>query len=337
MKTLRYIGLALLTVVLSANFTACSDDDDGDYNAVKKIHVETAGSLSTLITAEEATQITDLTLSGYINGTDVNLIKKMIGLKRVDFTGLHIVGGGEHYDYAGNYPNYDYYYTHDNIFPAKCFWGFQQLSEIKLPNSITEIGEFAFKDCAGLASVEILNGVTKIGECAFYGCGNLASVKIPNSVTEIGSRAFTDCTELTSVEISNSITGLDDIFTNCASLTHVKIPNGVTKIQGTFEACTSLISVEIPNSVTVIDWGAFNGCTSLASIEIPNSVTKIGSATFNSCSALKEVHIKSSTPPDVAEYAFSTYAYVTLYVPVGSKNAYMQHEIWGKFGNIIEE
>lgn len=257
MKTLRYIGLALLTVVLSANFTACSDDDDGDYNAVKKIHVETAGSLSTLITAEEATQITDLTLSGYINGTDVNLIKKMIGLKRVDFTGLHIVGGGEHYDYAGNYPNYDYYYTHDNIFPAKCFWGFQQLSEIKLPNSITEIGEFAFKDCAGLASVEILNGVTKIGECAFYGCGNLASVKIPNSVTEIGSRAFTDCTELTSVEISNSITGLDDIFTNCASLTHVKIPNGVTKIQGTFEACTSLISVEIPNSVTVIDWGAF--------------------------------------------------------------------------------
>lgn len=82
MKTLRYIGLALLTVVLSANFTACSDDDDGDYNAVKKIHVETAGSLSTLITAEEATQITDLTLSGYINGTDVNLIKKNDWLKK---------------------------------------------------------------------------------------------------------------------------------------------------------------------------------------------------------------------------------------------------------------
>lgn len=78
-------------------------------------------------------------------------------------------------------------------------------------------------------------------------------------------------------------------------------------------------------------------CTNLISVEIPNSVTKIGSSTFNGCSALKEVHIKSSTPPDVAEYAFSTYAYVTLYVPVESKNAYMQHEIWGKFGNIIKE
>lgn len=337
MKALRFIGMALLAVVLSVNFIACSDDDGGDYNTVKAINVETAGTLSTLISAEEVAQIADLTLSGYINGTDVNLIRKMFGLKRVDFTELHIVGGGEHYDYAGNYPNYYYYYTHDNIFPANCFRGFQQLNKIKLPNSITEIGEFAFKDCAELASVEISNSVTKIGEYAFNGCGNLVSVKIPNSITEIGSRAFTDCTGLTSVELSNGITNLDDIFTNCTSLTRVDIPHGVTKIQGTFENCTSLISVEIPNSVTLIDWGAFNGCTSLASIEIPNSVTKIGSSTFNGCSALKEVHIKSSTPPDVAEYAFSTYAYVTLYVPVGSKNAYMQHEIWGKFGNIIEE
>ena len=47
--------------------------------------------------------------------------------------------------------------------------------------------------------------------------------------------------------------------------------------------------------------------------------------------------MKSSTPPNVSDSAFSTYAYVTLYVPVGSKEAYMEHKIWGQFGNIVEE
>ncbi len=54
-------------------------------------------------------------------------------------------------------------------------------------------------------------------------------------------------------------------------------------------------------------------------------------------SALGELHIENPTPPEVKDDAFSTYAYVTLYVPVGSKDAYMQHDIWGKFGNIVEE
>ena len=34
---------------------------------------------------------------------------------------------------------------------------------------------------------------------------------------------------------------------------------------------------------------------------------------------------------------FSVYADATLYVPIGSKEAYQNHSIWGKFGTIIEE
>lgn len=73
MKTLRFLGMVLLAMVLCVNFAACSDDDD-DETVVKTIHVETAGTLSPLISAEEIEQITDLTLSGYINGTDVKII-----------------------------------------------------------------------------------------------------------------------------------------------------------------------------------------------------------------------------------------------------------------------
>ena len=43
----------------------------------------------------------------------------------------------------------------------------------------------------------IPNSVTEIGEYAFYGCESLTSVKIPNSVTSIGKNAFYNCTNLT--------------------------------------------------------------------------------------------------------------------------------------------
>lgn len=366
--------MALLGIVLCANFAACSDDENYE-TAVKTIHVETAGTLSTLISADAIEQITDLTLSGYINGTDVKIIRKM-PLKRADFTDLHIVGGGDYYEYSDIY---NQYYTEDNIFPA--YFGGYWLSEIKLPNSVTEIGDGAFSNCLNLASVEIPNSITKIGEnsfgnceClktikipdsvteieywAFNGCTSLVSIEIPNSVTEIGREAFSNCSNLTSVKISNNVTALYGTFNGCTSLASVEIPNSVTTLDQTFNGCTSLVSIEIPNSVTTLD-GTFSGCTSLASIKIPDSVTKIEYYTFSGCTSLtsveipnsitdigyqafadaglKEIHMKNPTPPDVEDNAFSTYAYVTLYVPVGSKDTYMQHKIWGKFGNIVEE
>lgn len=76
-------------------------------------------------------------------------------------------------------------------------------------------------------------------------------------------------------------------------------------------------------------------CTSLTSIEIPNSVTSIGEWAFWDA-GLKKIHVKNSTPPKIMNNTFSTYAYVTLYVPVGSKENYTEHQIWRKF-NIIEE
>ena len=46
-------------------------------------------------------------------------------------------------------------------------------------------------------SFVIPNGVTSIGNYAFRDCTSLTSVKIPNSVTSIGEFAFYDCTSLT--------------------------------------------------------------------------------------------------------------------------------------------
>ena len=128
-----------------------------------------------------------------------------------------------------------------------------------IPDSVTSIGEEAFRYCALLTSVTIPDGVTSIGEGAFGDCTSLTSVIIPDSVTEIGYSGFCGCTSLTSVTIGS----------------------GVTSIGGhVFYGCTSLTSITIPDSVTSIGYDAFGGCTSLTNIIIPDGTTEISSSSF---------------------------------------------------------
>lgn len=56
--------------------------------------------------------------------------------------------------------------------------GCSGLTSVSIPNSITSIGEGAFRYCSGLTSITIPNGVTNIGDYAFYGCSGLEEVKV---------------------------------------------------------------------------------------------------------------------------------------------------------------
>jgi hypothetical protein len=97
---------------------------------------------------------------------------------------------------------------------------------VTIGNSVTTIGNYAFRDCIGLTSVTWnaknysnfssssytpFNGLTGITSFVFgnevehipaylcYGLTGLTSVSIPNSVTSIGYAAFWDCRGLTTI------------------------------------------------------------------------------------------------------------------------------------------
>ena len=217
-------------------------------------------------------------------------------------------------------------------------WAFRDcssLTSITIPNSVTSIGDRAFLGCSSLTSITIPNSVTSIGDYAFDGCSSLTSVTIPNGVTSIGEGVFTRCSSLTSVTIPNSVTSIGkQAFYACPSLTSITIPNSVTSIgEAAFAYCSSLTSVTIPNSVTSIEESAFRSCTSLTSITIPNSVTSIGERAFYYCDALTSITCLGTTPPNASDLRANT-STCTLTVPHSAYNAYLRHTYWGSFLNI---
>ncbi len=184
----------------------------------------------------------------------------------------------------------------------------EQLTQVVIPDTITNIKANAFIGLSSLTSVSILNGVTSIGSSAFYGCTGLTSVTIPSSVTSIGYEAFANCSGLTKVVTPSIEDWLKISFTSNANplcyahklyvtngteeelVTNLVIPNSITTIKAyVFDGCTSITSVTIPEGVTSIGMYAFRGCSGLTSVTIPSSVTSIGSDAFKNCSGLTGV------------------------------------------------
>lgn len=154
-----------------------------------------------------------------------------------------------------------------------------RLTNIVIPNTVTNIGDDAFTDSANLTSIAIPSGVASIGESTFDACASLASVTIPGSVTNIGNSAFQDCAALTNIVIPPGVISIgENAFYSCRALSGVTIADTVTGIgTNAFAYCTKLTSVTIPGSVTSIGLGAFEYCTGLTNISVDAS-----SASFTS-------------------------------------------------------
>ena len=325
------------------------------------LHVERAGTLHGMINASRLPYITDLKLTGELNGTDISFIRTLVkkNLRFLDLSEARIVEGGAIY--------YSNYRTSNDIIGSYMFYNPDYspispcaISKINLPNSVTGIEEGAFKSCTRLTDINIPNSVTSIERGAFSGCTSLTDINIPNSVTSIGERAFSGCTSLTDINIPDAVksiepetfsgcTRLTDInipnsvtsigyeaFYNCTRLTDINIPNSVTSIErSTFYSCTGLTSINIPGSVTTIGSNAFYDCTSLTDINIPNSVTSIGEQAFYNCDNLKSVYMNASTPPFIGSQAFHNISKdLTIYIPRGSYTAYWL-SYWGNY-NLVE-
>lgn len=173
--------------------------------------------------------------------------------------------------------------------PDSVFENCSALTDVKLSN-VTKIGERAFSGCIGLKEIILPQSLTEIGEYAFNKTA-LASITLPQSIDKVGNGWFSDCKYLETVNFDGKIKEIgNSAFIGCISLKNIEIPSSVVNIgDSAFSSCISLKDIEIPSSVVSIGNSAFNSCTSLKNIEIPSSVVSIGKFAFIGCSAISEV------------------------------------------------
>lgn len=189
---------------------------------------------------------------------------------------------------------------------------YPKTKKVIIPETVTTIGNSAFKDCA-LTEIIIPKSVTTIGNSPFYGCTLLKEIIIPESVATIDNWAFYGCKSLSKISLPNSLISIgNSVFRECASLETITIPDSVKNIgEGTFMDCTSLTQIVLPESVTVIENSLFNGCSSLENIKIGNSVTTIGAHAFYQCTSLADIVIPSSVVTIGDSMAFENVPHIT--------------------------
>lgn len=221
------------------------------------------------------------------------------------------------------------------------FYGCTGLTSVAIPNSVTTIGKSAFERCTALSTIAIPNRITTIEESTFLGCVALTDLTIPNSVKLIGKSAFEYCRALKEVTLPNSVLTIGEAaFSDCTGLSTMTIPNSVKSIgKSTFENCRVLKEVTLSNAMTVIPTNAFLRCFKLSSITIPNSVKSIGDGAFALCDALTEISCYASNPPEGDAYIFTqtTYESATLNIPVGSRERYVDSNLWSPFKNVVDQ
>ena len=234
-------------------------------------------------------------------------------------------------------PAYMFYVSNSSYRP--------RITGLTIGNSVTSIGNYAFRNCSGLTSLTIGSGVTCIGTYAFYDCSSVTSITIPSSVTSIGNYAFSGCTGLTSLTIGSDVTSIgksafsgctgvqtltyngnvttdftinDKVFYNlgqnsATGTCEVIIGDNVTTIPAYMFYSSYITSVIIGNSVETIGTYAFYDCSSVTSITIPNSVTTIGNSAFSGCSGLTSVTIGNSVETIGSQAFNSCYKLAEVY------------------------
>ena len=129
----------------------------------ENISVEVAGTLPELIDDPDA--VVNLTLTGYLNGTDIKFIRSLTNLQRLDISGARIVEGGDKY--------YESYLTADDVTGDYMFYNLPNLTRLVLSNHTTEIAPAALNSCTGLTEMEIPASVKSVGKAVFNGCNQL--------------------------------------------------------------------------------------------------------------------------------------------------------------------
>lgn len=164
-----------------------------------------------------------------------------------------------------------------------------------VPNSVVNIGSYAFRNCEFLEHIILPDSLINIGESAFSRCKSLQDIILPDSITKICRDTFMLCQSLKKIKLPNSLTEIgNSAFMYCKALQEIDLPNTLSEIGSCiFSNCSSLRRINISVSLNYIPKYAFANCSKLKRITLPNSIKHIESGAFHCCWDLKGIECDS--------------------------------------------
>ena len=97
--------------------------------------------------------------------------------------------------------------------------GNKAITEVRIPSSVTAVGEYAFAECPNLLKVSFADGAEKIGFSAFRDCSALMSVTLPGTLISIEDCGFYGCVMLGKLSVPESLIEIGvDVFMGCERL-----------------------------------------------------------------------------------------------------------------------
>ena len=172
----------------------------------------------------------------------------------------------------------------------------EETGTLRLPESVTSIGEGAFSNIEGLKTIIIPGTVKEIKKNAFSYNTTLERVIMEDGVEVIREYAFRRCTNLIEVNMPDSIESIENAtFYGCGALKSIEIPSKIETInQLVFSSCNSLNNVTFRgDKIETIQREAFFNCP-ISNFEITKNVKSISSTAFSKCSNLNNFIINDN-------------------------------------------
>lgn len=278
----------------------------------KAVEVTTPGTLLELL-GDDAASVTDLTISGKINSTDLNAFMKTPLIEVIDMLNAEIVGSD---GVATNtIPSYSMSYT-------------STLKKFVLPKGTTTIGNNGFYKCEKLEEVVANEGLLKINSRAFMSCYALSKFNFPSTLQSIGTSAFYK-SALTEFVAPAGLTTLGDDVFYASKLTKVSLNAALATMgKGLFAGCTALqtIAVDPENKAFTVQDGvlfsadiatlyAYPQADTRTSYATPSTVTVIKSSAFDCAEKLEELRINEGVEAITNSMCYGDKGLLKLYLP----------------------
>ena len=175
-----------------------------------------------------------------------------------------------------------------NELGERSFSGCSNIEELDLSNSkLTSIPEGAFAYCKNLKTIKLPSTITSIGDEAFYNCQSLTNIEGLDkcNLKSIGSAAFSNCKALENLDFSKStFTNVPSkAFNGCSALAKITLPNTLTTIGGyAFYACYGIPQLDLSNTaLTTLENYALYQMRETTKLSLPDSISNIGTHAFS--------------------------------------------------------